>query len=116
MQIRLCLGWSQFGTNNTASSLKPEVLTWRVGGLSNWFFLGLISTITPIRVPFRVLISLLAIYLLSPPTLQAGFGNQMKLYAVFMTRKYLRLNTGMLWIRLHWRQLVWKGLTYMLES
>ena len=44
--------------------------TWRVGGLSNWLFKGLISTITPIRVPFRVLISLLTTYLLSPPTLQ----------------------------------------------
>ena len=40
--------------------------TWRVGGLSNCLFLGLISTITPIRVPFRVLISLLTTYLLSP--------------------------------------------------
>ena len=48
---------------------------WRVGGLSNWLFLGLISTITPIRVPFRVLISLLTTYLLSPPTLQVGTGN-----------------------------------------
>ena len=31
---------------------------------------GDISIITPIRVPFRVLISLLITYLLSPPTLQ----------------------------------------------
>ena len=46
--------------------------TWRVGGLSNWLFLGLISTITPIRVSFRVLISLLTTYLLSPPTLQVA--------------------------------------------
>ena len=41
--------------------------TWRVGGLSNWLFSGLTSTITPFRVPFRVLISLLTAYLLSPP-------------------------------------------------
>ena len=39
---------------------------WRVGGLSNCLFSGLISIVTPIRVPFRVLISLLTTYLLSP--------------------------------------------------
>ena len=44
--------------------------TWRVGGLSNWLFYGLINSTTPIRVLFRVLISLLTTYLLSPPTLQ----------------------------------------------
>ena len=32
----------------------------------------IISTITPIRVPFRVLISLLITYLLSPAALQVG--------------------------------------------
>ena len=32
--------------------------------------LRIISIISPIRVPFRVLISLLITYLLSPPTLQ----------------------------------------------
>ena len=31
------------------------------------------STIIPIRIPFRVLISLLITYLLSPSTLQVGF-------------------------------------------
>ena len=56
-----------------ASGLRFRAYTWRVGGLSNWLFEGLISTITPIRVPFRVLISLLTTYLLSPPTLQVGF-------------------------------------------
>ena len=41
--------------------------TWRVGG-------GVISTITPTTIPFRVLTSLFTTHLLSPPTLQAGLG------------------------------------------
>ena len=53
-------------------AFQALVFTWRVGGLSNWLFSGLISTINPIRAPFRVLISLLTTYLLSPPTLQVG--------------------------------------------
>ena len=40
------------------------------GDLLSSYFYGVISTITPIRAPFRVLISLLTTYLLSPPTLQ----------------------------------------------
>ena len=59
-------GW-RVGVLGALGSLE---ITWRVGGLSNCLFWGLISTITPIRVPFRVLISLLTTYLLSPPTLQ----------------------------------------------
>ena len=46
-----------------------DLYTWRVGGLSNWLVYGPISTITPIRVSFGVLISLLTTYLLSPQTL-----------------------------------------------
>ena len=46
------------------------VPTWRVGGLTKSLFYRVISTITPIRAPFRVLISLLTTYLLNPPTLQ----------------------------------------------
>ena len=42
-------------------------LTWRVGGLSNYLFWKLTSTITPIRVPFRVLRSLLTTYLTKSP-------------------------------------------------
>ena len=61
------------------ATLRPELtvsglgFTWRVGGLTKWLFCRVISTITTIRVPFRVLISLLTTYLLSPPTLQVGF-------------------------------------------
>ena len=40
--------------------------------LSSYFY-RVLSTISPIRVPFRVLIGLLTTYLLSPPTLQVGF-------------------------------------------
>ena len=40
------------------------------GDLVTGYFRDLLSTITPIRVPFRVLISLLTTYLLSSPTLQ----------------------------------------------
>ena len=36
----------------------------------------MISMITPTRVPFRVLISLLITYLLSPPTLQVSYHNK----------------------------------------
>ena len=39
---------------------------WMAGGLSKCFFNRLINTITPNRIPFRVLITLLNIYLLSP--------------------------------------------------
>ena len=61
-----------FGAQTALGLRGLRVLAWRVGGLSNCLFLGLISTITPIRVPFRVLISLLTTCLLSPPTLQVG--------------------------------------------
>ena len=60
------------GTSRTCADplvfhARPEVLsetsleTWRVGGLSKCFFCRLVHLITPIRVPFRVLISLLVI-------------------------------------------------------
>ena len=58
----------------TEDLLASSPSTWRVGGLSTWLFFRLISLITPIRIPFRVLISLLIIYLLSPPTLQVRNG------------------------------------------
>ena len=45
------------------------------GDLLSSYFYRVISTITPIRVPFRVLISLLTTYLLSPPTLQVVYKN-----------------------------------------
>ena len=35
----------------------------------------LLSIITPIRIPFRVLVTLLITYLLSPPTLQVGINS-----------------------------------------
>ena len=56
--------------------------TWRVGGLSNWLFNRLISTITPLRISFKALITLLNTYLLSSRTLQVGvegLGVQIKL-------------------------------------
>ena len=45
---------------------------WRVGGVSKQLYYRVISTITPIRIPFRVPITLLTTYLVSPPTLQVG--------------------------------------------
>ena len=48
--------------------------TWRVGGLSKELLRRVRSIITPVRIPFRVLITPLCTYLLSPPTLQVmGF-------------------------------------------
>ena len=44
--------------------------TLRVGGLSNCVLYRLISIISPVRIRFGVLRTLLSIYLLSPPTLQ----------------------------------------------
>ena len=52
------------------------------GDLVTSYFYRLISLITPIRIPLRVLITLLNIYLLSPPTLQVGTLNP-KLEALF---------------------------------
>ena len=45
---------------------------WMVGGLSKGLFYGVISTLTPIRIPLRARISVLITYLLSRPTLQVG--------------------------------------------
>ena len=47
-------------------------VTWRVGGVSKQLYYRVMSTITPIRIPFRVSITLRTTYLVSPPTLQVG--------------------------------------------
>ena len=59
-----------------STSENSRLLTQRAGEGSGDLVSGqrLKSIITPIRVLFSVLISLLVTYLLSPPTLQAGEG------------------------------------------
>ena len=63
--------------------------------LSSYFY-TVISTITPIRAPFRVLISLLATCLLSPPTLQVGPEPQVpSSFAVSAKEAVSRLQAGL---------------------
>ena len=78
MEAKLCLVgpaprrvWRSFGVNLCYVG-RSETLLGGSGDLVTSCFCRLISTITPIRIPFRVLITLLNIYLLSPPTLQVN--------------------------------------------
>ena len=65
--------WPRLRLLGFRSGCRSLCFTWRVGGVSKQLYYRVISTITPIRIPFRVPITLLTTYLVSPPTLQVGF-------------------------------------------
>ena len=58
-------------TGSIRREVTLESLLGGLGELATSYY-RLVSTITPIGSPFRVLITLLHVYLLSPPTLQVN--------------------------------------------
>ena len=79
------------GPRPDTAEFQPEPQTiaalW-VGGLRNLSSFRLKRIITPIRVPFRLLIGLLMAYLLSPPTLQVQNGKNPSPFLAIIAPKH----------------------------